>query len=538
MVHALLQDCGTRARTLRDDNRGAVMLTGLFMAFFLVGALWYVIGIGDAIIFRDRMQEATDSAVFSSAAVHAKGMNFISVCNILLLILALIHIVLGLAQDLTIAACLTVLLSLVACPLVPGVVRAFRTGSPALKTAMTVTANVSSAIAIAAPWAGTARGVSIGREYGNQGRIGDVTSLTLGPSNFPGAVGGRGILLGTAAPLGLPVNGEPFNMLCEKIGKDLFSFFDNLIPLPFGSFLNDVVGGAAGAFFKFRYCNDLGSSAGTADMLQRVRGQFRDVNDELRNGTRQTQRRNDRGGDQNGQLGLPGVQDFNPDADQFETTSRGGRRVEGRAVNGWSAWFDPGFDRGWGDPGVLVVEDNAGNGTFAHQVWAVTMNPKYRETNERKVSIAGSIGRNGRAVASDSDQGSGMIGYFAQAEFYYDCDREWRDDECDGDDHNAAFGINWRARLRGLQVPNLLSLLGRIVNGGIRSAIEAGLQRAVSGNPVAAALARSAAGAIAIDTLAGYIEDNVVNPLVTDRLTDSVDDFFNRFQPGLNGSYH
>jgi hypothetical protein len=334
------------------------------------------------------------------------------------------------------------------------------------------------------------------------------------------------------------VKGKPFNMLCEKIGKDLFSFFDDLIPLPFGQFLNDVVGGAAGAFFKFRYCNDLGSSSGTADMLQRVRGQFREVNDELRNGTRQTQRRNDTGGDPNGQLGLPGVEDFNPDSDRFDTSASGGQRDQSRAVNGWSAWFDPGFDRGWGDPGVLVVDSDAGNGTFAHQIWGVTMNPQYRETSERKVSIPGSIGRNGRPVVSDSQQGSDLIGYFAQAEFYYDCDKDWGDDECNGDDHNAAFGINWRARLRALQVPNLANLLTRLVNGGIRSAIEGALNRVTSGNPVARALARSAAGAIAIDALAGYVEDNVIRPFVTGPLTNGVEDFFDRFQPALNGSYH
>jgi hypothetical protein len=187
---------------------------------------------------------------------------------------------------------------------------------------------------------------------------------------------------------------------------------------------------------------------------------------------------------------------------------------------------------------VLVVDSDAGNGTFAHQIWGVTMNPQYRETSERKVSIPGSIGRNGRPVASDSQQGSDLIGYFAQAEFYYDCDKDWGDDECNGDDHNAAFGINWRARLRALQVPNLANLLTRLVNGGIRSAIEGALNRVTSGNPVARALARSAAGAIAIDALAGYVEDNVIRPFVTGPLTNGVEDFFDRFQPALNGSYH
>jgi hypothetical protein len=530
----LFQDCGTRARELRDDERGAVMLTGVFMAFFLVGALWYVIGIGDAIIFRDRMQEATDSAVFSSAAVHAKGMNFISVCNILMLLMALIHIAMGVIQDVTIVACLSVYLSLAACPKVPGAVKNFHNVADKMKGLMTVTANVSSAIALAAPWAGTARGVSIGNTYGNQSRIGEVNVLTMGPSNFPGAVGGPGIILGKAIPLGLPVKGEPYNKLCERIGNKLMSFFFDMIPIPFASKIGDVLGGITGSALKFRYCNDLGSSSGTADMLQKVRSQRKDVGKELRNGDLQTRARNDQQNGDNGQLGFEGIRDFDPNSPDFDVTTNGERRDEEEKVNGWSPWFDPGFDRGWGDPGVLVVDDDAGNGTFAHQVWAVTMNPKYQETSERRVSIAGSIGKGGRAVSQDAKQGSTFVGYFAQAEFYYDCDKEWDDDECDGDDHEAAFGINWRARLRHLETPNLWNLLTRVLNGGVRGAVEKVIEKATKGNKVAKALTRSAGGVIAID----YVKDKVIDPLVTDRITNGVQDYFNSFQGTLSGSYH
>jgi ferredoxin len=40
------------AKRLAHDNKGAVMMTGLFMSFFLVGSLWFVMGVGDAAIFR------------------------------------------------------------------------------------------------------------------------------------------------------------------------------------------------------------------------------------------------------------------------------------------------------------------------------------------------------------------------------------------------------------------------------------------------------------------------------------------------------
>ena len=79
------------------------------------------------------------------------------------------------------------------------------------------------------------------------------------------------------------------------------------------------------------------------------------------------------------------------------------------------------------------------------------------------------------------------------------------------------------------------------MNGVIRRASEAGLQGIVGSLgrvPVVGQLARSAAGAIAIDALAGIIEDAVIDPFITDRLTNGVEDFFDRFQPALSGSYH
>ena len=51
------------------DQSGAVMMTGLGMACFLIGALWFIIGVGDAIVFRDTMQETADHA----AALVARG---------------------------------------------------------------------------------------------------------------------------------------------------------------------------------------------------------------------------------------------------------------------------------------------------------------------------------------------------------------------------------------------------------------------------------------------------------------------------------
>jgi hypothetical protein len=95
-----------KLQELHEDRRGAVMMIGLGMSCFLIGALWFLIGIGDAIVFRDTMQEASDSAAFTSASLHAKGMNFISALNLILLVAIAAYILMGILHDALFFVCL------------------------------------------------------------------------------------------------------------------------------------------------------------------------------------------------------------------------------------------------------------------------------------------------------------------------------------------------------------------------------------------------------------------------------------------------
>src|SRR5688500_18521132 len=65
------------------DERGAILVLGIFMCACMVGALWYLAGIGSAIIYRERMQEGVDAVAFSGAVLHARGMNLIVLLNLL-----------------------------------------------------------------------------------------------------------------------------------------------------------------------------------------------------------------------------------------------------------------------------------------------------------------------------------------------------------------------------------------------------------------------------------------------------------------------
>ncbi|MBN1653974.1 MAG: hypothetical protein JXA30_09375 [Deltaproteobacteria bacterium] len=89
---------------LGTDQKGAIMLMGVFMAVLLAAFLYYVIGVGDALMHRESMQDAADAAAFSAAVVHARGMNVIVLINIVMAALLAVIVALKLVETLIIAA--------------------------------------------------------------------------------------------------------------------------------------------------------------------------------------------------------------------------------------------------------------------------------------------------------------------------------------------------------------------------------------------------------------------------------------------------
>ena len=57
------------------------MVVGLFMAVFLVGALYALAGVGASVAYQERIQEAVDEAAFGAAVGHATSMNAIATVN-------------------------------------------------------------------------------------------------------------------------------------------------------------------------------------------------------------------------------------------------------------------------------------------------------------------------------------------------------------------------------------------------------------------------------------------------------------------------
>ena len=71
-------------QNLTEDSRGAILIVGIVFGVLLVGALWHIAGIGDAIAWRERAQDAADAGAFENAVWNARGMNVIVAINIVM----------------------------------------------------------------------------------------------------------------------------------------------------------------------------------------------------------------------------------------------------------------------------------------------------------------------------------------------------------------------------------------------------------------------------------------------------------------------
>jgi len=93
-----------RPPSLMTDDRGAVMVIGVFMAMLVTGFLYYIIGIGNTIIYRERMQDAADAVAFGAAVTYAKGMNLVALINQIMALLVAIWMVFRIVQSIIMAA--------------------------------------------------------------------------------------------------------------------------------------------------------------------------------------------------------------------------------------------------------------------------------------------------------------------------------------------------------------------------------------------------------------------------------------------------
>jgi hypothetical protein len=78
-------ECRERsAGELAHDPRGFIAFAGIVGGALLVAALWHIVSVGDAIVWRERAQDTADAAAFQNAVLQARGMNAIVVLNLIM----------------------------------------------------------------------------------------------------------------------------------------------------------------------------------------------------------------------------------------------------------------------------------------------------------------------------------------------------------------------------------------------------------------------------------------------------------------------
>jgi Putative Flp pilus-assembly TadE/G-like len=94
---------------LTSNDRGAIMVIAVFMAVFSVGILYYAVGIGQTILLREHLQDAADASALSGAIMHARGMNFLVLLNIVMAALLAILVAMKALEGLAILGMLIAL---------------------------------------------------------------------------------------------------------------------------------------------------------------------------------------------------------------------------------------------------------------------------------------------------------------------------------------------------------------------------------------------------------------------------------------------
>ncbi len=411
------------------------MVVALFTTTFLIGAAWYVFGIGNAVQYRENLQNAADATAFSAAVYDARGMNIIAFLNLLMAAVMAILVAAKCAQLILIGAniisCLcaaSVILAPICAPVcawtssmeVPCEEFVDETIAQPVLIVEKVLHYTETAIAIVWPWLASGKstteslnyqpGVLFGTSMAtaqipmglNNG--GDWANLISGSFSFGGSGGmnfnffsqfaGKGLDGWFSGRFGLPVENDTLNDLCSMAAADVW----DVISLPlqfltgiswFFQWIIDAVKSAVkwiAGNFAFYFCQD------TPDGLWEIAANLV------------------------GQGGAPG-----------------GLTIINDEV-----------------PKRLYSNSTMGDDNFA--VWSDVVG-NWNDIATNGVQIGGLFGRGGPAMvgAPPPDVALGV----AKAEFYYEPKPDTKDEEISTtglfgviSDNNCMWNMRWRARLR------------------------------------------------------------------------------------------
>jgi hypothetical protein len=507
-----------RAAKLATDQGGAVMLIGLLLALAVVGALWCLIGIGDAILAREVSQEAADSAAFTNAVIHARGMNFIAFINIIVMALAKAYLLLTwfdviLSSIMILTgtwefgpnwcvwhyATWAVDITLNYCQYARNVSKIER---PVFKLDKSIFERLKKVgpplfevqvwAAQAVPYLGTEGALLTATDYQRP------LTLSFSLSNFPGGGAIRPLnklsvldeipLFKTKSGqnavqdkrIGLPVEAEPAYQLCVRgarfplewlktaaggnvnLGGRSFADWTNTEPL--GTLVNAGLQ-TIGETNRLLFCNEK-TTPPPSEPPNQCALMSEDSSESIEQLVRDWRKSFGIANDALrivfyfGLMGASGgVNDkFYLKRDEF-----------------WNMPWPNRTDKDGLSAGPKTVSQYAYNGNDWMQIWAVSGVPVESNTLASRLVRAPArvFGREAEAQAQAASRGesSPMRLFLAQAEFYYDCASVWESNKCNKAG-SALYQMRWRARLRRVHNVNVLGdLSGFFFNNFLRGPV-------------------------------------------------------------------
>jgi hypothetical protein len=446
------------------SEQGAILVLGIFMCACMAGALWYVIGIGDAIIYRERLQEGADAVAFSAATLDARGMNLIVLLNLLMACVLGVRVAMKAAQSalIVIGAICAIFPPLegfaVTCfDLAGNLQTAIVETRPAINETLKALSRAQVGIKMMVPGAALAGSVQVGAKY--RPRVSDA-----GAAN-------RTLLSG------LPVEEGNVDQLCREAGESgprlvewmIESITHTNIPDKISGRFHHLIGKGiekGGAYF----C-ELGSGKSTppdfgAELDSAAKESCDNEIGGLKTKARQARSDYERACRSYAAACGGGSDKALSSAQQSELS-----RLQSQQSNADSAVS--GFDdkkckqdkrtqseqrmKSQGGASKPVMNDGRGmtpkqvsprfvNGGDDAQLLSVARGNKASlRVAPRGVRIGAWTNKGGEPKSVTDSFG------FAQAEFFYDCSGAWKSESCNGSKHDEGYAMwhfRWRARLR------------------------------------------------------------------------------------------
>jgi hypothetical protein len=405
---------GTAQRSLRNDTSGAIMVMGVFMAVLLCGMLYYLVGIGETILYRERMQDGTDAGVFAAAVLHARGMNLIVLINMIMAAVLAVLVALRVAEAVALAGALLAdflcgvsIFGCGPCAVACGFSLPLHTAHINIRNAADGVEPVVHGI-LTVGHAGQ-RAIQYGMPVAGQMKVVDLTrGAYRPPMDFAFVV-----------PLyrPLPVEDEDFSVLCGKAGNIVGSVagapVDVFLGVPIvGNLMSSLIGTLASTFPGF-FCGSSDGGGGSSVTVEY------------------------------GPAEAAACEDASEAAEEEDEDVECPTSIP---VGGSVGPIDPGIGPGGCQMCPMRVVDDTHLGDEAFQLRVIGIGTERFDENEEGVTVATLGERPDESGFYSTLRNLDRLGV-AQAEFYWSCNGG---DDCEREDW--MWHANWRARLRRFRI--------------------------------------------------------------------------------------